>query len=171
MRHLIFRPRGVVTAGVSLALLVITGLFFSVGSGSVASAKRADNKPAPELERAMLALINGERGRRGLRALSADGELTRVARAHSLDMILRRYFSHYSPEGDDPFDRFRSAGIQYHAAGENLALAPELEQAHNMLMKSKDHRENILRPSFGRVGIGIIDGGSRGLMISQEFRD
>jgi uncharacterized protein YkwD len=171
MRHLIFRPRGVVAAGVFVALLVITGLFVSVGSGSTVSAKRADNKPAPQLERAMLALVNEERGKRGLRLLSADGELTRLARAHSLDMILRRYFSHYSPEGDDPFDRFRSAGINYRAAGENLALAPELEQAHNMLMKSKDHRENILRPSFGHVGIGIIDGGSQGLMISQEFRD
>jgi uncharacterized protein YkwD len=171
MRHLIFRPRGVVTAGVSVALLVISGLFVSIGSGSTASAKRADNKPAPQLERAMLTLVNEERGKRGLRLLSTDGELTRVARAHSLDMILRRYFSHYSPDGDDPFDRFRTAGIRYRAAGENLALAPELEQAHTMLMRSKDHRENILRPSFGRVGIGIIDGGSRGLMISQEFRD
>jgi len=38
-------------------------------------------------------------------------------------------------------------------------------------MNSPEHRENILRPTFGRVGIGIIDGGIHGLMITQVFRD
>jgi uncharacterized protein YkwD len=38
-------------------------------------------------------------------------------------------------------------------------------------MNSPGHRANILNPSFGRVGIGILDGGFYGLMISQEFRD
>jgi len=28
-----------------------------------------------------------------------------------------------------------------------------------------------LYPQFGRVGIGILDGGIHGLMISQEFRN
>jgi len=38
-------------------------------------------------------------------------------------------------------------------------------------MTSPGHRANILQPQFGRVGIGIMDGGIRGLMISQEFRN
>jgi hypothetical protein len=28
-----------------------------------------------------------------------------------------------------------------------------------------------LRREFGRVGIGVMDGGMRGLMVSQEFRN
>jgi uncharacterized protein YkwD len=38
-------------------------------------------------------------------------------------------------------------------------------------MNSPGHRENRQQPQFGRVGIGIMDGGIRGLMISQEFRN
>jgi uncharacterized protein YkwD len=38
-------------------------------------------------------------------------------------------------------------------------------------MNSPGHRANILNPQFGRVGIGIMDGGIHGLMVSQEFRD
>jgi uncharacterized protein YkwD len=38
-------------------------------------------------------------------------------------------------------------------------------------MKSPGHRENIMHKDFGRVGIGIMDGGIRGLMVTQNFRD
>jgi uncharacterized protein YkwD len=38
-------------------------------------------------------------------------------------------------------------------------------------MNSPGHRANILYPQFDRIGIGIMDGGIRGLMISQELRN
>jgi uncharacterized protein YkwD len=38
-------------------------------------------------------------------------------------------------------------------------------------MNSPGHRANILQPRFGRVGIGILDGGRRGLMVTQNFRN
>jgi uncharacterized protein YkwD len=119
----------------------------------------------------MLDLINNERTSRGLKPLEADPELTEVARRHSADMFARGYFSHYTPEGEDPFDRMKDAGVKFRTAGENLALAPTLQIAHTGLMNSPGHRANILRPQFGRVGIGIMDGGRRGIMVSQEFRN
>jgi uncharacterized protein YkwD len=128
-------------------------------------------KPNPSLEARMLELVNQERVSRGLKPLEADPELTEVARQHSADMFARGYFSHYTPEGEDPFDRMKDAGVKFRSAGENLALAPTLEIAHTGLMNSPGHRENILRPQFGRVGIGIMDGGRRGIMVSQEFRN
>jgi uncharacterized protein YkwD len=103
--------------------------------------------------------------------LQYDPQLTAVARNHSEDMLARGYFSHYTPEGKDPFDRMRAAGVKFSVAGENLALAQTLPIAHTGLMNSPGHRENILRANFGRLGIGIIDGGVHGLMISQEFRN
>jgi uncharacterized protein YkwD len=127
--------------------------------------------PVPSLETQMLQLVNQERTSRGLPPLEADPELTEVARRHSADMFARGYFSHYTPEGKDPFDRMRESGVRFRAAGENLAIAPTLQIAHNGLMNSPGHRANILRPSFGRVGIGIMSGGRRGIMVSQEFRD
>jgi uncharacterized protein YkwD len=63
------------------------------------------------------------------------------------------------------------AGVQFRTAGENLALAPTVRVAHTGLMNSPGHRANILRPAFGRLGIGIVDGGYRGIMVSQEFRN
>jgi uncharacterized protein YkwD len=125
----------------------------------------------PDLEAQMLQLLNGERRQHGLKPLRADAELTQVARAHSRDMFARGYFSHTTPDHVDPFDRMRRAHVRFLTAGENLAFAPTLAAAHEGLMQSPGHRANILRPQFGRVGIGIEDGGVHGLMVTQNFRN
>jgi len=125
----------------------------------------------PELEARMLELVNEERAKEGLRPLKADPELTAVARQHSADMFARGYFAHVSPDGKDPFDRIRAARVRFLTAGENLALAQTVSIAHTGLMNSPGHRANILRRSFGRVGIGILDGGIYGLMVTQNFRN
>lgn len=124
-----------------------------------------------DLEKQMLSLVNQERIKEGLNPVKADPELTEVARRHSRDMFARGYFSHVAPEGKGPFDRMREAKIKFLHAGENLALAQTLDIAHSGLMNSPGHRANILRPQFGRLGIGVVDGGMYGLMISQEFRN
>lgn len=129
----------------------------------------ADATPDPAAEEEMLRLVNAERTAQGLPPLVMDEGLRAVAREHARDMFARGYFSHYSPEGLSPFDRLQSAGIRYLAAGENLALAPTVEVAHEGLMNSPGHRRNILSPDFLRVGIGAMDGGLRGIMFAQEF--
>ena len=128
-------------------------------------------QPRPELEARMLELVNGERVAAGLRPLAPDPELTQVARQHSADMFARGYFAHATPEGRDPFERMREANVRFLTAGENLALAPTLQIAHTGLMNSPGHRANILQRDFGRVGIGIMDGGIHGLMVTQDFRN
>jgi uncharacterized protein YkwD len=133
--------------------------------------KVTEVRPRPDLEARMLQLVNRERVAVGLQPLAADPELTEVARQHSTDMFARGYFAHDTPEGRDPFDRMRDAGVRFSTAGENLALAPTVQVAHTGLMNSPGHRANILHKDFGRVGIGIMDGGIRGLMVSQEFRN
>jgi len=125
----------------------------------------------PDLEAEMLQLVNQERVKEGLHPVKADPELAEVARAHSRDMFAKGYFAHLNLEGKTPFDRIREAGVSYKAAGENLALAPTLAIAHNGLMNSPGHRANILRKDFGRLGIGVVDGGRYGLMITQKFRE
>lgn len=130
-----------------------------------------NSRPRPELETRMLELVNKERQANGLRVLTADPELTVVARKHSADMFTRGYFAHATPEGRSPFDRMHEGGVKFLAAGENLALAPTLQVAHSGLMNSPGHRANILGRDFGRVGIGILDGGIRGLMVTQNFRN
>ncbi|MCS6862922.1 MAG: CAP domain-containing protein, partial [Abditibacteriales bacterium] len=80
-----------------------------------------------------------------------------------------KYFSHDSPKGSTPFDRIKATGLTYVTAGENIAYAPTIAQAHEGLMKSKGHRENILRSSFTEIGIGIVDAGKMGKMVTQNF--
>lgn len=126
---------------------------------------------SPVDEGKMFELLNKERIEAGLKPLEWDPEIVPVARAHSRDMFVRSYFSHYNPEGESAFERMDKAGLKFLAAGENLAYAPTVEIAHQGLMNSPGHRDNILRKEFGRVGIGVIDGGIFGKMFTQNFAD
>ena len=131
----------------------------------------SSSSPRPDLEARMLELVNNERRAAGLSSLAMDPELVEVARKHSDDMFKRGYFAHVSPEGKSVGDRISAANIRFLTAGENLALAPTLQISHTGLMNSPGHRANILHSQFGRVGIGILDGGIRGLMVTQNFRN
>lgn len=128
-------------------------------------------KVREDLESEMLTLVNEERLKEGLNPVKADTALQRVARLHSVDMLARGYFSHVTPEGKNPFDRIRKGEIRFLTAGENLALGQTLSICHRGLMNSPGHRANILNLAFGRLGIGILDGGIYGLMITQNFRN
>ncbi len=130
-----------------------------------------DLKEDPVSERAMFEKINEERQKIAINKLVFDDNLTKVARVHAKDMWLRRYFSHYSPEGKDVGDRLSHAKIAYTIAGENLALAPTVQTAHTGLMNSTGHRENILNGQYRKVGIGVIDNGVYGKMFVQVFTD
>ncbi len=125
--------------------------------------------PDPDAEAQMLKLLNDERTSRGLVALELDPRLVPVARGHSEEMFRDRYFGHQSAVNGSPFDRLASAKVSYSRAGENLAYAQSVVVAHRSLMESPGHRENILRPEFTRIGIGVISAGSYGRMFTQLF--
>lgn len=120
-------------------------------------------------EAQMVELVNEERRARGLVELVIDERLVEVARAHSREMFELGYFSHQSPNTGSPFDRMTNAGIEYQRAGENLAYAQSVAVAHRGLMDSPGHRENILRPEFTRIGVGVIAAGAYGRMFTQLF--
>lgn len=122
-------------------------------------------------EEQMFAMVNQERRNRGAAELTWSLAIAEVARAQARDMWVRKYFSHYSPEGKDVGDRLNAAHINYSFAGENLALAPTVETAMMGLMNSEGHRANILEPRFHKVGIGVIDNGFYGKMFVQVFMD
>ena len=125
----------------------------------------------PQGEEAMVNLVNIERQKAGLLSLKTDILLRNVARVHSMDMLRNGYFSHKDLSGQLPSNRLASAGVIFQTVGENLALAPSVDLAHIGLMNSPSHRENILAPEYTRVGIGIIDAGPYGKMITQVFTD
>lgn len=119
----------------------------------------------------MFAKINMERKKLAIPELTQLAPLSGVARNHAKDMWERKYFAHVSPDGKDVGDRLQASKVNYSYAGENLALAPTTVTAHNGLMNSKGHRENILDPRFTKVGVGVIDNGVYGKMYVQVFTD
>jgi uncharacterized protein YkwD len=123
----------------------------------------------PTAEKYMFSLINQERSARGLNPLTFDNALRDVGRAHCKDMFERGYFSPYTLEGLSPFDRIDNVGIAHEYAGENLAFAPTTDIAMKGLMNSPGHKANILSVYFGKVGVGVIDGGIYGETYCQEF--
>lgn len=133
---------------------------------------RQDLKVDPESERLMLDLVNKERLERGLKTLSSDNQLQAVARDYATEMFANGFFSHTSIiDGSDAAERVSQRNIEYSLLGENLAFAPDAYVAHQGLMNSAGHRENILTPAFGRAGIAVIDGGVYGKMFVQLFAD
>ena len=130
-----------------------------------------DVKINEQAEIAMFDMVNKEREKNGLSRLILSTQLRGLARSYAAEMFAKGFFSHYSPDGLSPFDRMEKANIIFNAAGENLALAPNVELAHQGLMNSPGHKANILSPDFKKVGIGVIDGGIYGEMFVQEFTD
>lgn len=63
-----------------------------------------------EIERLVHEFTNQQRKIHGLSELSFDLEISEIARAHSLDMANRDYFSHETPEGLVPTERAEKAG-------------------------------------------------------------
>lgn len=126
----------------------------------------------PELsedELRMIQLVNEARKQAGLSPLTADKELSQVARIKSAEMISEDYFSHTSPTYGSPFDMMKKFGIQYRSAGENIACNQTVDAAHRALMESPGHRENILGTQFTHIGVGIVKGGMCGQMFTQMF--
>lgn len=101
-------------------------------------------------------LTNSARIQRQLPLLKWDEQTMGTARKHSGDMAEERYFSHTNLEGQSPFDRMKEDGISFFVAGENLAYGQySAVFAHEGLMNSMGHRENIVKPDFGYLGVGV----------------
>ncbi len=120
-------------------------------------------------EQEMVNLVNGERTKNGLPALKVDLEVARVAEVKSQDMADNNYFSHNSPTYGSPFDMMKSFGVNYLHAGENLAGNSTVQRAHEALMNSSGHRQNILNPDFTYIGIGIRPSDKYGYLFTQMF--
>ena len=101
-------------------------------------------------------LVNRHRVSKGLAPLSWSSRAARVAMAHSQDMSRRRFFSHTNPDGESPFDRMRDAGIEFRAAGENIASGQTTaDQAFEGWIRSRGHRKNIESRLFTHQGIAV----------------
>ena len=114
-----------------------------------------------EYESEVVRLVNEIRVKNGLKPLTQDWQLSRVARYKSQDMKDNGYFSHISPTYGSPFQMMKSFGISYRSAGENIAKGYATPKAVvDGWMNSSGHRANILNSSFTHIGVGYVAGGN-----------
>jgi uncharacterized protein YkwD len=114
-------------------------------------------------------LLNESRRNAGLEPLKVNLQLSKLAADYAVDMRTRKFFAHVDLDGKDPFERMAAIGIDFPNAGENIALSPDIVIAHQMLMDSPLHRENILNPKFTEIGIGVRPDSRGGVYLVQEF--
>jgi uncharacterized YkwD family protein len=129
-------------------------------------AQEQQAKPAAETgelsqyEQKVVELTNQERAKQGLPALQVDAELSKVAKEKSRDMQANNYFSHDSPTYGSPFDMMKQFGVEYSAAGENIAMGqPTPEEVVQAWMNSDGHRKNILSSNYTHIGVGYVENG------------
>ena len=112
-------------------------------------------------ENEVIRLVNEIRASNGLKPLTANWELSRVARYKSEDMSNNRYFSHTSPTYGTPFQMIKAFGLSYRSAGENIAYGYGTPAAVvNGWINSSGHRANILNSSYTQIGVGYCASGN-----------
>jgi len=122
-------------------------------------------------ERELLELANRARAQAGLVPFEVNEGLTHAAREHAVVMAQRRELSHQFP-GEPELSQRLAANCSLYLVeeAENVASAESADRAHDGLMHSVHHRENLLHPSYNVVGIGVVRRGDT-LYVVQDFAD
>lgn len=122
----------------------------------------------PEAEQRLLELTNMERARKGLSPLAPDDGLTTAARSHAALMAEQASLSHQLPGEAPLLQRLAPSALPLDMMGENVALDVDIDQAHEGLMHSPPHRENILRAEYNVAGFGVARVGNR-IYVVEDF--
>ena len=125
-------------------------------------------------ETQIFALVNRERGRKGLGELVWDDQLAAVARAYSRQMAREAFFDHFDGNGNSIVERAESAGVRgWRRIGENLFFCEGYERFDRLAvrgwMDSPTHRDNILDRKYNASGIGIAQSRAGEIYITQVF--
>lgn len=122
-----------------------------------------------QAEQELLDKANADRRQQGLAPLKMDISLVRAARAHAAEMAAKNQLSHQFSGEPSPTDRIAAvSNLHLKRVGENVAVAPNVDQAHKGLMASPPHRDNLLSPKFNVAGFGVYRQGHT-LYVAQDF--
>ncbi len=118
---------------------------------------------------AIHAATNDERRAVGLSPLVYDATLARNAKGYSENLLESGVLSHTDPSGCAMTCRFKLAGYEAQAWGENLAewqssYEPTVDELVEYFvaawLKSDGHRDNVLSPTFTHEGVGVARDGN-----------
>ncbi|HEU5315716.1 MAG TPA: CAP domain-containing protein [Chloroflexota bacterium] len=153
-----------------IALLVaLTSLF----AGRPVHASVGASVDVSAAEQLFLDLLNADRITAGLPALTPDPRLADIARWRSEDMVARNYIGH-DIGGYTVGRLLHDRSVPFILAGENIVSntygdSSTVARAQEELMRSAAHRENILRPEYNLVGVGVALGPNGRTVYTQIF--
>ena len=110
------------------------------------------------LARQVFLLVNAERAKHGLSALTYDSTLERAADVRAAE--IKKSFSHTRPDGKSCFTAIDETGYSYRTAGENIAYGQRsASEVMEAWMNSEGHRANILGQNYTNIGVGVFETG------------
>lgn len=115
-----------------------------------------DDGAQSSYEAAVVRLVNAERAKAGLSALTVDAKAQAAAQVRAREQA--QSFSHTRPNGSSYSTALTEAGASFRASGENIAYGQKTPEAvMNAWMNSSGHRANILSARFSAIGVGYAE--------------
>lgn len=124
----------------------------AAGRTVTASSAQLPDPAASEAE--FVARINQLRAGRGLGPLTVDPELTAQARHWARTMADAGRIFHAS-------DLSVGVTANWRQLGENVGVGGELGPLFDAFVASPSHYENLVEPTYTRVGVGVVNAGDR----------
>lgn len=112
------------------------------------------NTAAISYEQQVVNIVNEERAKAGLPALTVQTNLTFAAEVRARE--LEQLFAHTRPDGRSCFTVLNDMGIPYRLVGENIAYG--YTTPSNVMegwMNSPGHRANIMNAGYKNIGVGF----------------
>jgi uncharacterized protein YkwD len=126
-------------------------------------------------ESAILNRVNAERIRSGLKPLKISARAAVVARGHSLDMAMRHYLAHLSPDGIGPAERLKGEDVAFTVVAENIYADDYRHREHlaeravEGWLKNVEHRATMLSDKFTATGVGVAESDDGKTYVTQVF--
>lgn len=106
----------------------------------------------------LLSATNAQRANYEAGNLSLNSKLNSAAQAKANDMVNRNYWSHQTPDGQQPWVFITNTGYQYLSAGENLAFGfNDSSGTIQGWMNSPTHKANLINKIYTEVGFGMAN--------------
>ena len=165
------------TIRISFFLLFLLGFYLpKTAAQTLASQKKTTTKEIPAtVNRTLILQLVNEVRKKGCQcgdtyyypapAVTWQAQLEEAAYKHSADMVKKKFFSHYAPDGSRGGVRLQRVGYAWKTYGENIGQGYKTEK--EMLkgwLNSPGHCKNIMSKSFKEMGVARV-----GNLWTQEF--
>jgi hypothetical protein len=141
------------------ALVVFVVL--AMGAAASATAFLASDEARNESQ------VNGTRASKSVQHLTHHAGLQSMARAQAVRMMQRGDIYHNPNLSSD----ITALGVNWRMVGENVGMGPDEDTIEAALLKIPHHYENIVRPNFNDIGVGVVKGSDGVVYLVQVFAE